>query len=100
MSLNKIQSFVSASVCRAGVKVRRDGPVQNVFVFSSLRDLFAVGHFLFSEGFFVIALTDYAKKNGVTRQAVDNWVWRDGQRVCLVFEKAGRNLSFIVESNE
>lgn len=89
---------VGTAIRASDLPFRIDGPVKNVYVFASVADLFAMGNTLFSQGVLLYPLVDYAKKYGVTRQAVNNWIWRDGKRVCLTVEKSGRNLSFIVDT--
>lgn len=99
MAINFTQKAVSDAVRLAGASCRQSGPIANVYMFVSLSGLFEVGHLLFEAGYVLYPLTDYAKKNGVTRQAVDNWIWRDGQRVAVAFEKGTKkNLTFVVEA--
>lgn len=91
-----IQNSLSIIVSDLGCPVVRSGPCRNVFVFSSLSDFFRVGGKLFDQGFVLLAPADYAKKSCVSRQAVDNWLWREGTRIALKYERAGKNLLFVI----
>jgi|LGVD01.1.fsa_nt_gb hypothetical protein len=98
MAIITTQKKVSAAVRLVGASCVKSGPANNAYIFPSLSGLFEVGHALFEAGCILYPLTDYATKSGVTRQAVDNWIWRDGQRVALVFQKGTKkNLTFLVE---
>lgn len=96
MSLS-VQALLSREILSIRGSVLRSGPCKNVYVFSELADFFEVGSRVFKKGYSLYSPADYAKKSSVTRQAVDNWLWRDGQRIALKFEREGRNLLFIIE---
>lgn len=91
------QNAMQTILLSLGCSVFRTGPAKNVYLFSHLADFFEAGSQLFKQGYSLYSPADYAKKSGVTRQAVDNWLWRDGQRIALKFERKGRNLLFIIE---
>lgn len=99
MSTIFVQKMVSDAIRLAGVPCQRLGPAGNVYVFGRLSDLFEVGHILFTKKAVLISAADYARREKVSRQAVDHWLHRDGKRIALIFQTGKKkSLTFIVEA--
>jgi len=96
--VDSIQAKIASFLAAYGYKVKLCGSHKNIYQFSDRGDFFQCGSLLFKSGHVLENSVQHALRYGVSKQAVGNWLYRDGKRVAIQFN-GERGSLFIVDGD-